>query len=264
MKQNSTLLLLATAGCAHHAAPLPPPMPTSATVPELSGFTAEEYVEGEATVLAVNRTDRKVTLQNAEGQTTTERPSVSPDRAKPPTAVHCGLSSHSPGMHCDCSTAPSCGPPCRNGRAGRVAVHRGSDRCRWSGRSGTPPSETTRRVPLSRAAAGRCRPRCPRPRTPGCPRPCSTPCRRRLFDRFDAALLWRHQQAEVAAGIGDARRSACAWRRPRPGRCSPRRLSDARPSPGCPGRSARPAVARLPGRALHHLNERSRCCPRKA
>lgn len=71
----ATLLLLATAGCAHHessnAAPPPPPMPTSATVPQPSGFAAEEYVEGEATVLAVNRTDRKVTLQNAEGQTTT-------------------------------------------------------------------------------------------------------------------------------------------------------------------------------------------------
>ena len=46
-------------------------MPTSATVPQPSGFAAEEYVEGEATVLAVNRTDRKVMLQNAEGQTTT-------------------------------------------------------------------------------------------------------------------------------------------------------------------------------------------------
>ena len=71
----ATLLLLATAGCAHressNAAPPPPPMPTSATVPQPSGFAAEEYVEGEATVLAVNRTDRKVTLQNAEGQTTT-------------------------------------------------------------------------------------------------------------------------------------------------------------------------------------------------
>ena len=70
----ATLLLLATAGCAHressNAAP-PPLMPTSATVPQPSGFAAEEYVEGEATVLAVNRTDRKVTLQNAEGQTTT-------------------------------------------------------------------------------------------------------------------------------------------------------------------------------------------------
>src|SRR5512132_1249805 len=71
----ATLLLLATAGCAHressNAASPPPPMPTSATVPQPSGFAAEEYVEGEATVLAVNRTDRKVTLQNTEGQTTT-------------------------------------------------------------------------------------------------------------------------------------------------------------------------------------------------
>jgi hypothetical protein len=62
------------AGCAHHesysAAP-PPPMPTTAAAPEASGFTAEEYVEGEATIVAVNRTDRKVTLQNARGQTIT-------------------------------------------------------------------------------------------------------------------------------------------------------------------------------------------------
>ena len=52
------LLLLAMAGCAHResssAAP-PPPMPTTQAAPEASGFTAEEYVEGEATVVAVNR-----------------------------------------------------------------------------------------------------------------------------------------------------------------------------------------------------------------
>jgi hypothetical protein len=68
------LLLLAMAGCAHHESPSaapPPPMPTTAAAPEASGFTAEEYVEGEATVVAVNRTDRKVTLQNARGQVIT-------------------------------------------------------------------------------------------------------------------------------------------------------------------------------------------------
>lgn len=67
------LLLLAMAGCAHHesSSAAPPPMPTTAAAPEASGFTAEEYVEGEATVVAVNRTDRKVTLQNARGQAIT-------------------------------------------------------------------------------------------------------------------------------------------------------------------------------------------------
>lgn len=67
------LLLLAMAGCAHHesSSAAPPPMPTTAAAPEASGFTAEEYVEGEATVVAVSRTDRKVTLQNARGQTIT-------------------------------------------------------------------------------------------------------------------------------------------------------------------------------------------------
>jgi hypothetical protein len=83
MKRNSAfrfasiiapLLLIAMGGCADHesssAAP-PPPTPTTAAAPEASGVTAEEYVEGEATVLAVNRTDRKVTLQNARGQTIT-------------------------------------------------------------------------------------------------------------------------------------------------------------------------------------------------
>jgi hypothetical protein len=68
------LLLLAMAGCAHHESPSaapPPPMPTTAAAPEASGFTAEEYVEGEATVVAVNRTDRKVTLQNARGRAIT-------------------------------------------------------------------------------------------------------------------------------------------------------------------------------------------------
>ena len=67
------LLLLAMAGCARHesSSAAPPPMPTTAAAPEASGFTAEEYVEGEATVVAVNRTDRKVTLQNARGQAIT-------------------------------------------------------------------------------------------------------------------------------------------------------------------------------------------------
>lgn len=72
---TAALLLLATTGCARHegsgAAPPPPPMPGTGTAPEASGFTAEEYVEGEATVIAVNQPDRKVTLQNARGQTTT-------------------------------------------------------------------------------------------------------------------------------------------------------------------------------------------------
>lgn len=67
------LLLLAMAGCAHHesSSTAPSPMPTTAAAPEASGFTAEEYVEGEANVVAVNRTDRKVTLQNARGQAIT-------------------------------------------------------------------------------------------------------------------------------------------------------------------------------------------------
>ena len=68
------VLLVAGAGCARHessgAAP-PPPMPATQTAAEAGGFTAEEYVEGEATVVAVNRPGRKVTLQNARGQTTT-------------------------------------------------------------------------------------------------------------------------------------------------------------------------------------------------
>lgn len=83
MKQSSSLrfvwliaplLLLAGAGCARHesttAAP-PPPMPATQAAPEASGFTAEEYVEGEATVVAVNHPARKVTLQNAQGQVVT-------------------------------------------------------------------------------------------------------------------------------------------------------------------------------------------------
>ena len=47
----------------------PPPAPrTTATEPRL---LAEEYVEGEAVVQAVNKADRTVTLRNAEGQSNT-------------------------------------------------------------------------------------------------------------------------------------------------------------------------------------------------
>ena len=69
------LLLFAGAGCARHespaAAPPPPPMPTNQAAFEQPDFTAEEYVEGEATVVAINRPSREVTLQNARGQVVT-------------------------------------------------------------------------------------------------------------------------------------------------------------------------------------------------
>jgi hypothetical protein len=69
------VLLLAGAGCTRHensaAAPPPPPTPTNQAAFEQPDFTAEEYIEGEATVVAINRPSRKVTLQNARGQVVT-------------------------------------------------------------------------------------------------------------------------------------------------------------------------------------------------
>lgn len=86
------LLLLAAAGCAHHEetpAP-PPPMSSAQSIPQ---FTAEEYVEGEARIVAVNHPGRKVTLQNARGQVVTVQvpPDVDLNRMKAGDNVLIGL-----------------------------------------------------------------------------------------------------------------------------------------------------------------------------
>lgn len=63
------LALSACAGDSRTEAVSPPPPPR--TVPTEPRLLAEEYVEGEAVVQAVNKTDRMVTLRNAQGQSNT-------------------------------------------------------------------------------------------------------------------------------------------------------------------------------------------------
>ena len=63
------ITLSACAGDSRTTESPPPAAPrTTATEPRL---LAEEYVEGEAVVLAVNKPDRTVTLRNAQGQSNT-------------------------------------------------------------------------------------------------------------------------------------------------------------------------------------------------
>ena len=65
--------MIALVGCAgeNHAATPPPAAATPQALPAQPGLIAEEYVEGEATVQAVDHTNRTVTLLSAEGRTTT-------------------------------------------------------------------------------------------------------------------------------------------------------------------------------------------------
>ena len=65
----SSAMLIALSACAGDSTKESPPAArTTATEPRL---LAEEYVEGEAVVHAVNKTDRTVTLRNAQGQSNT-------------------------------------------------------------------------------------------------------------------------------------------------------------------------------------------------
>lgn len=68
----SSAMLIALSACAGDSRTTESPPPaaprTTATEPRL---LAEEYVEGEAVVLAVNKPDRTVTLRNAQGQSNT-------------------------------------------------------------------------------------------------------------------------------------------------------------------------------------------------
>ena len=65
----SSAMLITLSACAGDSTKESPPAArTTATEPRL---LAEEYVEGEAVVQAVNKTDRTVTLRNAQGQSNT-------------------------------------------------------------------------------------------------------------------------------------------------------------------------------------------------
>jgi hypothetical protein len=64
--------LLVNGACAESSGSGPPSAPsTTQATPAQPRLIAQEYVEGEATVEAVDRTKRTVTLKNAEGRTTT-------------------------------------------------------------------------------------------------------------------------------------------------------------------------------------------------
>ena len=76
------LALPACSGGGRHAADTA--QPTARTAPTQPRVLAEEYVEGEAVVQAINKTDRRVTLRNAQNQSTTVTvpPDVDLDRLK--------------------------------------------------------------------------------------------------------------------------------------------------------------------------------------
>lgn len=64
--------LLPLAACSHNGdSKSTPPATSATTAPTEPALVAEEYVEGEAKVLAVNHQARTVTLSNARGQVTT-------------------------------------------------------------------------------------------------------------------------------------------------------------------------------------------------
>lgn len=64
--------LLPLAACGHKGdSDSSPPATSSITAPSEPALIAEEYTEGEATVVAVNQPARSVTLSNARGQVTT-------------------------------------------------------------------------------------------------------------------------------------------------------------------------------------------------
>jgi hypothetical protein len=63
--------LFALAGCGHHDKTDTAQSPPTVAAPTEPALVAEEYVEGEATVVAVNHAARSVTLSNAQGAVTT-------------------------------------------------------------------------------------------------------------------------------------------------------------------------------------------------
>src|SRR5512144_580033 len=68
----SSAMLIALSACAGDSRTTESPPPAAPrTTPTEPRLLAEEYVEGEAVVQAVNKADRTVTLRNAEGQSNT-------------------------------------------------------------------------------------------------------------------------------------------------------------------------------------------------
>ncbi len=65
----SSAMLIALSACAGDSTKESPP--AARTTPTEPRLLAQEYVEGEAVVQAVNKTDRTVTLRNAQGQSNT-------------------------------------------------------------------------------------------------------------------------------------------------------------------------------------------------
>jgi hypothetical protein len=68
----SSAILIALSACAGDSRTTEsPPVAAPRTTPTEPRLLAEEYVEGEAVVQAVNKTDRTVTVRNAKGQSNT-------------------------------------------------------------------------------------------------------------------------------------------------------------------------------------------------
>jgi hypothetical protein len=85
--------LFALAGCGHQDKSDAARSPGTAAAPGEPALVAEEYVEGEATVVAVNHPARSVTLGNARGAVTTVKVPADVDlnRLKVGDTVQIGL-----------------------------------------------------------------------------------------------------------------------------------------------------------------------------
>ena len=89
----ASVMLIALSACARDNRSTEAPAPSAPrTTPTEPRLLAEEYVEGEAVVQAINKTDRTVTLRNAEGQSSTVQVPADADlnRLKPGDTVVLG------------------------------------------------------------------------------------------------------------------------------------------------------------------------------
>ena len=87
------VMLIALSACARDNRSTEAPAPSAPrTTPTEPRLLAEEYVEGEAVVQAINKTDRTVTLRNAQGQSSTVHVPADVDlnRLKPGDTVALG------------------------------------------------------------------------------------------------------------------------------------------------------------------------------
>jgi hypothetical protein len=89
----TSVMLVALSACARDNRSTESPAPSAPrTTPTEPRLLAEEYVEGEAVVQGINKTDRTVTLRNAQGQSSTVQVPADADlnRLKPGDTVALG------------------------------------------------------------------------------------------------------------------------------------------------------------------------------